>query len=176
MEQILSLILGLLLLWCPQQTQSLMFLLAMMSQDIPHARDQEMIENFELYKQDFERLRSMILEDSRLERVDMDWTSPADPASAGVTLDRIETYRELCRRIGVRRGIEAFDPTRRRIHFLASTQGLSISGSCKGYAWLADPPMQLEGSLDGLLERAQNSFTAYRHLEGGWFLYLDFED
>jgi hypothetical protein len=159
-----------------------------------HPSDDELMGGFVEHRDELETLRKMMQKDKDLKRVDFDWTQPDDPASVGVSPERIEVYRELCRRIGLERGVEAFGDSAKRVTFLASTRGLSISGSSKGYVWLSSPPQTdlahpLVVSLDRYLNDKRNERAEYfakhkramsgtlyalRHIEGNW--YLEYEE
>jgi hypothetical protein len=162
-----------------------------------HPRDQEMISNFIEHREELETLRKMMQEDKDLKRVDFDFTKPSDPGSVGVSAERIAVYRELCKRVGLERGVEAFGDSAKQVTFIASARGLAISGSSKCYVWLRDPPRN-EGmkitvnDLDiyARKKRAERrlyfaahkramsggSFDAFRHIEGNWYLEYQFGD
>ncbi|MGZ4983264.1 MAG: hypothetical protein ACXV9Q_04135 [Chthoniobacterales bacterium] len=160
----------------------------------PHPSDDELIAGFIEHRDELETLRKMMQTDKELKRVDVDWTQPDDPASVGVSSERIEVYRELCRRVGLERGVEAFGDSAKRVAFLASTRGLSISGSSKSYVWLSSPPETdlehpLVANLDAYANYKRNQRREYfakhqramsgnvdalRHLEGNW--YLEYEE
>ena len=98
-----------------------------------HPSDAVLLQRFNQNEADFERLLTMLREDRQLQRVDDNWTRPSDPNSIGVSPERIAEYRRLFAKLGIPRGFYAFhDPE--RFTFLASTFGLSVSGSAKGYA------------------------------------------
>jgi hypothetical protein len=140
-----------------------------------HPPDADLIRRFHEQKKDFESLLTMIQQDKGLQRVDDTWTSPERPSEIGVSDDRIEAYRRMFAKLGIPRGFDAS----KRIIFLASTQGLSVSGSAKGYAYLYSPPESSElllPSLDDCTQGRGDSFTAYRHIQDGWYLYFDYED
>ena len=140
-----------------------------------HPKDDALISNFKRNELDFDRMVTMLREDKELERVDDTWTKPDDPASIGVTKERIDSYRALFSKLGIPRGFYAFhDPE--RFTLLASVHGLSISGSAKGYAYLVQKPDLVVGSLDEYWSPDGKSFTAYRHIKGNWYLYFDYED
>ena len=159
-----------------------------------HPGDDELIGGFYEHHEELETLRKMMQKDKELKRVDFDWTQPDDPGKAGVSPERIEIYRELCRRIGLERGVEAFGDSAKRVTFLASTRGLSVSGSSKNYVWLRSLPETdlahpLVVNLDSYVndkrkERAEyfakhkrampGNIYALRHLEGNW--YLEYEE
>src|SRR6266567_6667782 len=75
----------------------------------PRPSDAALIENFHVRRAVLERLVAMIREDRGLKRVDDTWTDPADPATIGVSPERIALYRKLFREAGVPRGFYAFE-------------------------------------------------------------------
>jgi hypothetical protein len=143
------------------------------SGDIPHKSDDELIANFESHKADFNRMLQMINEDKGLDRVDYNWTAPENPQSVGISQNRIDEYRSLFRRAGVPRGFSAFK-TKDYVEFIASSQGLAVGGSSKGYLYAKDPPPRLTENIEKY--RAQENkyspaFPVYRHIEGNWYLF-----
>src|SRR5688572_8154974 len=140
-----------------------------------HPTDDVLLRNFARHETDFERLLTMIRADKKLERVDDTWTRPQDPSTIGVTPERIKSYRRIFATLGIPRGFYAFhDPE--RFTFLAGTRGLSVTGSAKGYAYLAEKPRLVVTNLDTYWSADGRSFTAYRHIKGRWYLYFDYED
>jgi hypothetical protein len=143
--------------------------------DIPHKSDEELIANFQSHKAEFNRMLQMINEDKDLARVDYDWTSPENPRTVGISQERIDEYRSLFRRAGVPRGFSAFQ-SKDSIEFIASSQGLAVSGSSKGYLYAKEPPSRVIDNLDNY--RAQKStlspaFPVFRHIEGNWYLFFE---
>lgn len=155
-----------------------------------HPSDDEMIGNFFEHREEFEALVTMMQADKELKRVDYEWTKPEDPAGIGLTAERIARYRELSRRIGLERGVEAFGESAARVALLASARGLGVSGSCKSYVWLSTPPRQdgervLVEDLDVYVNKKRQerreyfakhkrttpgNLEAYRHVDGNWYL------
>lgn len=143
--------------------------------DRPHAKDQEMLDNFARHEKGFEELAAMLRHDKMLVRVDDDWTEPADPATVGVDAERIAEYRRRFRELGIPRGFRAkHDPE--QFTFIASAVGLGISGSGKGYAYLEDSPNLIVKNLDEYKSPDGRSFLACRQIKGNWYLFLDDED
>jgi hypothetical protein len=101
-----------------------------------------MIRNLEEHRAVFEHLIAMIREDKGLERVDDDWTRPDDPASIGVSPERIAEYRRLFAEAGIPRGFYSFNDAT-TIIFMAYASGLSVSGSSKSYVFTAKTPEEL---------------------------------
>src|ERR1700752_201083 len=127
-----------------------------------HPTDDALLRNFTNREADFERLLTMIRADKKLERVDDTWTRPEDPSTIGVPPERIRSYRRLFSTLGIPRGFCAFHNPE-RFTFLASTRGLSVSGSAKGYACLAERPNLVVTNLDTYWSADGRSFAAYRH-------------
>jgi len=140
-----------------------------------HATDEYMIANFKAHQSEFDQLLQMILSDKGLLRVDNDWTLPANPEAVGVSQERISGYRKIFHRVGVPRGFSARE-SRDEIDFIATTKGLSVTGSAKGYTWLSKRPELVIDNLDKYWSTDGKSFTAYRHIEGNWYLWFDYED
>ncbi|MEI8292494.1 MAG: hypothetical protein WCG66_00740 [bacterium] len=140
-----------------------------------HPKDNTLIINFRRNEVDFEHLLTMLRQDKELERVDDTWTKPEDPATIGVTKERISSYRAIFSKLGIPRRFYAFhDPE--RFTLLASAHGLSVTGSAKGYAYMVQKPDLVVASLDEYWSADGKSFTAYRHIKGNWYLYFDYED
>lgn len=140
-----------------------------------HPSDDALLKNFSAHEPEFDGLLTMLRADKKLERVDVNWTRPDNPASAGVPPERIKVYREIFKKLNIPRGFDAYhDPE--RFTFLASASGLSIGGSGKGYAYLEERPELVVASLDNYRSPTGRSFTAYRHIKGNWYLFYDYED
>lgn len=140
-----------------------------------HPSDKTLIQNFKDNETAFNNLIAMIQEDKGLERVDDNWTRPKNHAAIGLTEERIEKYRQIFKELRIPRGFYSFtNPV--RIKLLASASGLSISGSAKGYAFLEEKPDLIVNDLEDYSSTDGESFTAYRHIEGKWYVFHDVED
>jgi len=133
----------------------------------PHQPDDVMIANFREHRADFEQLKTMLIRDALITRVDCDWTDP-DNLPKEVT----EDYRRLFKIVGTPRGISA-SLDRSQIDFIASSQGWVASGSSNGYAFLAKPPEITEDSLDHYTENRGQEAYAFRHIDGNWYLFFE---
>jgi hypothetical protein len=140
-----------------------------------HPSDQSLLDNFQTHKAEFNQLLQMFLADKGLGRVAYDFTRPEHPENIGISSDRLQQYRKLFSRLGLSEGIEGYDE-KELVWFHASAQGLSVTGSGKGYAYLTKPPPLIVESLDNYWSKDGKSFTAFRHIEGNWYLYFDYED
>lgn len=140
-----------------------------------HPRDRELTENFQTHKKEFEELLQLFLEDKKLGRVAYDFTRPEKPETVGVSLARIYEYRKKFDDLGLKAGIEGYDE-KEIIWFHVSMQGLSVTGSGKGYAYCKKTPEIVVENLDDYWSSNGKSFTAFKRIEGNWYLYLDYED
>lgn len=144
-----------------------------------HPSDKDLLENFNKYRNELNQLAQMFLADRGLTRVAYDFTRPNNPETIGVTKDRIKQYRSLFSKLDLSAGIDAGvdSPEKKKIiWFLSSTKGLSVSGSTKGYAYSVKSPELIVENLDTYWSKDGRSFTAYKHIEGNWYVYFDFED
>ena len=161
-----------------------------------HPPDDAMIANFFDHRGELEKLRQLIQADEGLECVEYKWTKPADPARIGVTPERIEFYRELCRHAGLQGCVQAFDDRANAVDFVASTRGRGIWGSSKKYVWRREAPepsdeVAVVKDLDAYINKRgderrayfakhkrdlSRSLDAYRHLEGHWYLRYEAEE
>jgi hypothetical protein len=118
---------------------------------------------------------TMFKADQDLGRVSFDFTRPEDANTIGINKDRLNDYRNHFNLLGLKAGIEGYDD-KSTIWFHYSTHGLSVSGSSKGYAYIEDPPAIVVDNLDSYSSKDGRSFSAFRRIEGKWYLYFDFED
>jgi hypothetical protein len=156
-------------------------------EDKEHQKDEKLIENFQSHKAEFNHLLQMFQEDKSLGRVAFDFTRTSnffekckEPNSWNgkeieVSNERLDEYRKLFNNLGLSTGIEGYCE-KQIITFPASTKGLSVTGSSKGYAYLEKTPKTLIDNLDNYWSEDKKSFTAYRRIEGNWYLYFDYED
>lgn len=141
-----------------------------------HASDSELIRNFNSNKPKFEKLLGMFLEDKDLGRVAPDFVRGSDGhGSVKQTEPRLRDYRKLCAEIGVNHGMEGYGD-KDTVWFHSSAIGLSISGSGKGYAYCKGTPDLVVDDLDNYRSSDGRSFTAFRRIDGHWYLYFDYED
>jgi hypothetical protein len=139
----------------------------------PILSDEILIHRFQLNRQTFEELRQMILSDSGLCRVDVDWTDPKNPADVGVSPKRIAEYRRLLTKVGCRRGFSHY-PGRPGIYFISGTSGLAIGGTSKEYCYLESVPDSVATNTATYKPPDPNEDYEVCHLiEGNWCIYFD---
>jgi hypothetical protein len=145
----------------------------LLSRDIPHKSDDEMIQQFRENKIGFENLLEMIREDQekigdRLFRIDDDWTEPKDLEAYDISASRVREYRRRFEEVGVPRGFYAYNND--TYLFVASATGMATSGSSKGYVWKSSRPDRVvEADLDEY-QKVHHEYMALRPIEGNWYL------
>ena len=154
--------------------------------DTPHPSDDELIHNFQKNDVDFYKLIGMSNEDSKVIRIANDftrlennWAWPRPELELGFSQQRWGEYRSLFNKLGLKAGIER-DPIENgtAIFLIASTKGLAVSGSSKGYVY---SEKELKPVLDSLndakvkdyleREKPQNEITLYRRIKGNWYIF-----
>ncbi len=152
-----------------------------------HPKDAEMIETFNEHRDKFDTLLRMFQEDRSLGRVAYDFTRTSNffekceepdcwqGKEIEVSDQRLAEYRKLFSKIGLEKGMEGYGK-KESIVFIASTKGLSITGSSKGFIYTTVEPRTLVDDLDSYWSPDGKSFMALRRIEGNWYLYFDYED
>lgn len=140
----------------------------------PHPTDADMLAQFRAKRPVFEELVRMVKQDPGLQRLAPDFTRPEDPASSGVSPDRIALYRVRCLEAGVTHGFSHYGDA---LEFIVHTRGLAISGSGKGFAYRerAEPDATIvESDLDSAAASLPvKDVLLERKIDGNWWLQLD---
>jgi hypothetical protein len=145
----------------------------------PHPTDAVLIGRFERSRPAFEELRQLFEVDAALWRLtpDTEYGFPAQPGAFPVPLaligpERRGRYRRLLAELELIQ-IDG-DAARDQITLPASSRGLMIGGSSKGYTYLRRPPGQVIADLSGYApQRGERAGTGFRPLGGGWYLFVD---
>lgn len=140
-----------------------------------HVTDAELIENFQSHKEQFNQLLQMFLADKGLYRVGPDFTHPEDAQKVGIGREKLIEYRRIFGDLNLPHGVGKTEDEE-IVWFNVSAQGLAVTGSSKGYAYAKSPPKLIVDSLETYWSKDGRSFTAFRHIEGNWYLYFDYED
>jgi len=149
-----------------------------------HPTDQQMLDNFQAHKTEFSQLLQMFLADQKLMGVAYQWTDPANLQSAGITPERLKAYDGLFWKVNLGLALRPSLSLRRHygqenleaVEFTVSTRGLAVSGSVKGYVYTFKRPSLMVDNLDTYRSKDSKSFTAYRYIEGNWYLFYDYDD
>lgn len=133
--------------------------------------DEMMIAHFRANKGDFERLLSMFRNDKELARIGEDFT---DPAVIVIRQERLREYRNLLKQLDIYSLGGSTEKDFVKLH--SHSVGLSISGRAKGYVYSEEIPRLVVDDLDAYFAKhKRSSFTAYRSIEGNWYLFYDSE-
>jgi hypothetical protein len=139
----------------------------------PILKDEDLIASFQKHRAKFDQLQQMIATDSKLHRVDEDWTDPHDPKDAGVSTIRIENYRRLLVEAGCRRGFAAF-PGRPGIYFISAAQGTVASSLTQGYYYSEGAPQYVvSNTMKYSPKHPEDSYEVFRHIDGHWYIYFN---
>ena len=127
--------------------------------------EQSLVDRFPTVRPTLDTLRAMAAEDTSVVRVARDFVDPPSPA---FTVGRWNRYRELFARVGSEHGLTRM--TDGEVQIAIGSSGLSVSGSSNGYIYFPSPPSpeQVRPTLAG----GRAGATYYRHLNGGWYLFL----
>jgi hypothetical protein len=133
-----------------------------------------MLRHFERHEATFAALAQMATADKGLDRVDENWTMPADTNSVGVSTQRLGVYRRLLSQAGIPRGFQV-SKAHDGFDFSYWLVGSAISdGADKGFAYRTTPPPSTVQSLDVFRAHSMEPFIAYRHIHGSWYLYYEY--
>jgi hypothetical protein len=136
--------------------------------------DAAMLRHFEHNEATFAALAQMATADKGLDRVDQNWTMPADTSRVGVSTERLEVYRRLLSQAGTPRGFQ-ISRDHDGFNFFFWLMGSAISDDTdKGFAYRTTPPSNTVQSLDGIRAASREPFIAYRHIHGNWYLFYEF--
>jgi hypothetical protein len=136
--------------------------------------DAAMLLHFDRHEGALDTLAKMADADKGLDRVDQDWTMPADTRSVGVSSERLADYRRLLRDTGTPRGFQV-SQGHDGLNFLFWLRGSAISDDTdKGFAYRTTPPPRTVQSLDNIRTDSRNALIVYRHIRGNWYLFYEF--
>lgn len=142
----------------------------------PILPDERLITTFQNHRATFEQLLRMVTADSKLHRVDEDWTDPGDPKAVGVSPGRIKEYRHLLQKVGCRRGFCAY-PGRPGIYFISASQGTVVASIDKGYYYFEGTPVPVVTNTATYYPKDQTySYEVFRHIDGHWYVYYQESD
>jgi hypothetical protein len=136
--------------------------------------DAAMLRHFERHEATFAALAQMATADNGLDRVDENWTMPADTNSVGVSTERLGVYRRLLSQAGTPRGFQV-SKSHDGFDFFYWLVGSAISDDTdKGFAYRTTPPPSTVQTLDDIRTDSREPFIAYRHIHGSWYLYYEY--
>ena len=143
---------------------------------MPHPTDQTLAAKFYKHRADFEHLRDLFNADKEVHRVYYESTVPEEPSTVGVNKERLALYQSYFTKLGLNSGVADDYVSKDIIRFIASTRGTMFGGSGKGYVYAESRPPEIVDDLNKYWSKRDKPFTVYKHLEGNWYLYFDYED
>jgi hypothetical protein len=146
---------------------SLLFSISCFPDDELHKKDYELIANFNSHKEQFNQILQIIQETCNV--------SPNHEKGLKLTIENLAKYKSLAKELGFSE--ETFgNCIKDGVEFVDSVQGLAVSGSSKGYAFLRNKPEILTDSLDTYSHPNLDSYIAYKNIEGNWYLFFEFDN
>lgn len=122
----------------------------------------------------------MANEDSKVIRIAYDFTWlddnlnwPRPESQLGFSKNRWDEYRTLFTKLGLRGGLSRRTDLPGTIFFIASTKGLSLGGSAKGYVYSTEERSPLLSSLDHVSVQMKDRVPVYEKLSANWYLYYE---
>ncbi len=155
---------------------SLGFLIYLFSPHPP--TDERLIKNYSSHKADYERLVKMVKEDytKGISRVDYDWYDcswdweNSESKKCNLEEERWEEYRELFKRIGLKRGVSIGKNSDEKffVEFKVYSWGLVTGGLEKGVTYAEYKQKSVYAS-----ENPENEWVKYKYIEDNWYIYLE---
>lgn len=126
-----------------------------------------MIENFTQHKEQFDQILQIMRENCDVSQ------NPANKVK--LNDEKLAEYKKLSKEIGF--SDEVFgNCVKDGVEFVDSVQGLAVSGSAKGYAFLVNKPETVADNLNTYSHPNFDSYTVYRNIEGNWYLFFEFNN
>jgi hypothetical protein len=151
---------------------------------LPFPTDSELARRLAQHRDSFNRLITMVREDSEVVQIAPDFTRARDSiggttirdgAAVGFTVARWIAYRQLFQRLGVEGGIFWRPQDQPRvIYLIVQTKGTVSSGTTKGYAY---SDTKLSPSCESLDAYSRDTSTGicFKPILEGWYLYFDID-
>ena len=149
-----------------------------------HPIDAKLIRAFQKNEATFRTLVQMSNEDSNVSRIAYDftrletnWNWPRTDSQLGFSKKRWDQYRALFSKLNLPSGLYRGTNAELAVVFLAaSSKGMTLRGSSKGYAFCEHPLSPLHDSLDQHPFDPRNPEkhgVAFRRIKEHWYLFYD---
>jgi hypothetical protein len=151
-----------------------------------HPSDESLIAAFERDRTEFERLLTMVRQDSQLESIHDTWYRDQEgnnhnaPERGLLSAERWAEYRRLIHALDLEGGVSQVvgvlhDDRYYAVYFERDCHGLFAS--CKGLAFVSHPLgkyeiCRLDTNCRPLCAGADSEGTCYRRITGKWYVYL----
>jgi hypothetical protein len=143
-----------------------------------HPRDADLEETFRQHEADFDKLVGMSNVDSKVIRIaptftrlDDNYAWPRPDSELGFSKERWGEYRTLFSTLRLAEGIERPTDEPGVILMIASSKGLSLGGSMKGYAYSPKDLSPIRDSLENIPDSSLNGKPIYKPIKPHWYLF-----
>ena len=140
--------------------------------------DDELAANYLKHEADFQRLAEMSDRDEHVTRIASNFTWlkttaawPRPESEWGISKARWDEYRTIFANLALPDGITR-EESGEVIYFFASSVGLGVSGSTKGYAFARREPETIVDSLDDPTSWPKGKHMYFKRLKGNWYLFF----
>ena len=139
---------------------------------IGHPSDQVLEQRLESRKVDFEKLITMLKEDSDVVRLGDDFVFTDNNSNRNLPEERLAEYRRLFRELNIKAGMHRDNAN--TVRLIASSAGMFIASSEKSYVYSSVEPSPLVNSLDSVI-RTNNGDQppVFKRVSGNWYLYYE---
>ncbi len=132
----------------------------------PVREEPRFLQQFHDNRDAFEQLLTMLLADAKVKNISNSETQPFYSSANEISATRLEEYKFLMRRAGVRSAFRDGDD----LGFSVASWGGLDHGWSISVTWRQEPPTNTVASLDS--PRKNPLDRAYRHIDGNWYLRL----
>lgn len=137
-----------------------------------HPSDQVLEQRLRSQQADFDKLASMLNEDSDVVRIGLKNVFLNEGSRRELSKERVDEYRRLFKRVELEAGIHRDGVG--VVRLIASTEGLLVPNSEKSYVYSRTAPSPLVESLDQIIKNNRGDQSpVYKKLYGNWYLYYE---
>jgi hypothetical protein len=138
-----------------------------------HPSDEALAERLKSSESAFNRLASMLFEDSDIVRLSDQHVFLAEGSNRQISDERLSEYRRLFKHLGIEAGFHR--DSGNAVRLIASSKGgVFLPGSEKSYVYSKVEPWPIVDSLDKVMARNQGDQPPIFHkLSGNWYLYYE---
>jgi hypothetical protein len=160
---------------------SIVFLVCSLTSCSSPPSDEALTRVFDQHQETFERLITMLREDSSIRAIRRDWLDTLDGKEQRfdeqpITIDRPRwtAYRELFRDLGLSNGATRVQTDACEFYLFEYGSGFVFSSESKGFAYCETEPSPLVASLDSD-PGIEPKKTTFRKLKPNWYLFYEYD-
>ena len=137
-----------------------------------HPSDQELEQQLRSHTAEFDKLVSMLREDSDVVRLDSKHVFLSKTSKRTISEYRLNEYRRLFKKLGLEGGVHRYESE--VIRFIASTEGMFVPSSEKSFVHSTIELTPQVNSLDDVANQESTSQQpVYKKVFGNWYLYYE---